>query len=68
MLIRTAMLRPILLDLFCSHPGYQVSPSTYADQVAQIYGEEVKKRSRPWNEIVLEKIATSSPTRAQEVK
>src|SRR5271165_4642213 len=63
MLIRTAMLRPILLDLFSSHPGYLVSPSTYADQVAQIYERQLTTRSRSWNESELKKIAASGRIR-----
>jgi glycosyltransferase involved in cell wall biosynthesis len=68
MLIRVATLRPMLLDLFDSHPGYQVSPSTYADQIAKLYGQHLESGSRFWNEAKLKEIARSSYTRTRPVK
>jgi glycosyltransferase involved in cell wall biosynthesis len=61
MLNRAALLRSNLLDLFDAHPGYKVSPSSYAEQVARIYRIELKKRSRSWNGSALKKIAASGP-------
>jgi glycosyltransferase involved in cell wall biosynthesis len=66
-LTRAALLRPMLLDLYDSHPGYPISPAAYANQVAKIYELELKKRSRSWNEVALERIAASGPPRVRPV-
>jgi glycosyltransferase involved in cell wall biosynthesis len=68
MLSRAALLRLKLLDLFDSHPGYEISPSRYADQVVKIYGQHLTKRSRSWNESALKKTATSGFARIRPVK
>lgn len=62
-LIRAAMLRRLLLDRFDAHPGYPISPSTYARQVAIIYEEQLTRRFRDWNEPALKKIAASRRVR-----
>jgi glycosyltransferase involved in cell wall biosynthesis len=66
-LTRAASLRPMLLDLYNSHPGYPISPAAYANQVAKIYELELKKRRRSWNEVALETIAASGPARVRPV-
>jgi glycosyltransferase involved in cell wall biosynthesis len=68
MLGRAALLRPKLLDFFGSHPGYKVSPSSYADQVAKIYEQYLTKRSRSWNESSLKRMAASGPARTRPVR
>jgi glycosyltransferase involved in cell wall biosynthesis len=62
-LIRAAMLRSLLLDRFDAHPGYPISPSSYARQVVKIYDEQLTRRFRNWNEPALREIAASRRVR-----
>jgi glycosyltransferase involved in cell wall biosynthesis len=64
-LTRAASLRVTLVDLFDAHPGYQISPAMYADEVAKIYRTELKRGSGFRDESALKKIAASDLARAR---
>jgi glycosyltransferase involved in cell wall biosynthesis len=68
MLNRAVSLRSMLLDLFDSHPGYEISPSVYAERVLNIYAEELNRAGRSWNERVLNEVVNSGPHRVRPVK